>query len=164
MYNPTIEEEHFTKLKPSIPGRNKVFTLRVIDVSGEETYLPMQQKYVQEADGFLICYSSTSSQSFEYAPYNMRLIENYQAYWKKPQVVVVGTKADIKNRREVSTDIGERFAKQCKARFVETSAKTGDNIKLAFELLLLQIIAMEQRHKSELRASKEIGDMIPPNW
>lgn len=46
--------------------------------------------------------------------------------------MLIGNKADLDNRRQVSTEEGERFAKENGLIFLETSAKTAFNVEQAF--------------------------------
>ena len=47
-------------------------------------------------------------------------------------VMLIGNKADLDSRRQVSTEEGERFAKENGLIFLETSAKTSFNVEQAF--------------------------------
>jgi GTPase SAR1 family protein len=44
--------------------------------------------------------------------------------------VLVGNKTDLSDKRQVSTEEGERKAKELNVMFIETSAKAGYNVKL----------------------------------
>ena len=46
---------------------------------------------------------------------------------------IVGNKSDLKDKREVSQEEVDTFASGIGAKFVESSAKTGDNIDHIFE-------------------------------
>ena len=46
--------------------------------------------------------------------------------------MLIGNKADLDSRRQVSTEEGERFAKENGLIFMETSAKTAFNVEQAF--------------------------------
>ena len=47
-------------------------------------------------------------------------------------VMLIGNKGDLDTRRQVSTEEGERFAKEHDLVFLETSAKTSYNVEEAF--------------------------------
>jgi len=47
-------------------------------------------------------------------------------------VMLIGNKSDLDPRRQVSTEEGERFAKENGLIFMETSAKTAFNVEEAF--------------------------------
>lgn len=60
--------------------------------------------------------------------------------------MLVGNKTDLSDKRQVSTEEGERKAKELNVMFIETSAKAGYNVKQVRDkktrLLWLQIIAL----------------------
>lgn len=43
--------------------------------------------------------------------------------------MLVGNKTDLSDKRQVSTEEGERKAKELNVMFIETSAKAGYNVK-----------------------------------
>ena len=47
-------------------------------------------------------------------------------------IMLIGNKADLNHRRQVSTEEGEQFAKENGLIFMETSAKTAANVEEAF--------------------------------
>ncbi|KAG1409662.1 hypothetical protein G6F60_000498 [Rhizopus arrhizus] len=48
-------------------------------------------------------------------------------------IVLVGNKSDLSDKREVTTDDGEKRAKELNVMFIETSAKAGHNVKTLFK-------------------------------
>lgn len=47
--------------------------------------------------------------------------------------MLVGNKTDLSDKRQVSTEEGERKAKELNVMFIETSAKAGYNVKQVLE-------------------------------
>lgn len=47
-------------------------------------------------------------------------------------IMLVGNKTDLSDKRQVSTEEGERKAKELNVMFIETSAKAGYNVKQVF--------------------------------
>jgi Ras-related protein Rab-6A len=47
--------------------------------------------------------------------------------------MLVGNKTDLSDKRQVSTEEGERKAKELNVMFIETSAKAGYNVKQVTE-------------------------------
>lgn len=55
-------------------------------------------------------------------------------------IMLVGNKTDLQDKRQVTTEEGEKKAKELNVMFIETSAKSGYNVKqvcLAFSGLLV---------------------------
>jgi len=47
-------------------------------------------------------------------------------------IILIGNKSDLDQKRQVSKEEGERFAKENGLIFMETSAKTAENVEEAF--------------------------------
>ena len=60
----------------------------------------------------------------------------------KAVYMVVGHKADINEERAVTTKEGRHFAEFHGLRFLETSAKTGQNVEEAFQVITKDIYEM----------------------
>lgn len=58
------------------------------------------------------------------------------AYCEKPDIVLVGNKADLERIRVVSEGRARGFAEQYNLPYIETSVLTGENVKKAFDVLL----------------------------
>lgn len=50
-------------------------------------------------------------------------------------IMLVGNKTDLSDKRQVSTEEGERKAKELNVMFIETSAKAGYNVKQVSRLI-----------------------------
>lgn len=51
-------------------------------------------------------------------------------------IMLVGNKTDLSDKRQVSTEDGERKAKELNVMFIETSAKAGYNVKQVIQQIL----------------------------
>ena len=58
-------------------------------------------------------------------------------------IVLVGNKTDLSDRRQVTTEEGEKKAKEAGVLFLETSAKAGFNVKGLFRKLAMALPGME---------------------
>lgn len=56
------------------------------------------------------------------------------------EVLLVGTKSDLQVQREVSFEEANNFAQENGLLYIETSAKTGNNIQEAFQMTVRKII------------------------
>jgi len=63
--------------------------------------------------------------------------------------MLVGNKTDLSDKRQVSTEEGERKAKELNVMFIETSAKAGYNVKQVteefFQYLILRMSELEKQ-------------------
>ncbi len=108
------------------------------DLAGQAQFKRVRLKYLANAIAGILVYDVTNRASFE------NIDENWYKEVKKasPNIVLilVGNKIDLKKERVVSSEEGESLSKQLKLTYMETSAKTGENINDAFKMLALQII------------------------
>merc|ERR1712004_504413 len=63
-------------------------------------------------------------------------------------IVLVGNKTDLADKRQVSIDEGERKAKELNVMFIETSAKTGYNVKQLFRRVAAALPGMEPKEQT----------------
>lgn len=54
-------------------------------------------------------------------------------------IMLVGNKTDLSDKRQVSTEEGERKAKELNVMFIETSAKAGYNVKQVIIIIIFFI-------------------------
>jgi len=106
-------------------------TLEVWDTAGQERFRSLTPMYYRDAKVALVCYDITNKQSFESAKYwYNQLVENGDNDCIK---ILVATKSDLYDQREV--EVVERYLKRANiSYFMETSAKTGQNIDKLFNL------------------------------
>ncbi|VDM72055.1 unnamed protein product [Strongylus vulgaris] len=66
-------------------------------------------------------------------------------------VLLIGNKSDLRNLREVPSDIARRFSEENDLTFIETSALDNSNVEKAFTLVLTKIYrsGMANIHKNE---------------
>jgi GTPase KRas protein len=93
----------------------------------------------RKGDGFLLVYSITSRATFERLEYFRQRIVHTKG--NIPRIIFVGNKADRKFSREVSKVEGEQLAARFGSSFIETSAKTAQNVDEAFADLVRELRA-----------------------
>jgi len=103
--------------------------LQIWDTAGQERYRTITSSYYRGADGVIIVYDITNLTSFAHISNWMAECDKYNPKMMK---ILVGNKCDI-DRREISSEEGDRLAKKYNMHFIETSAKTGHNVYEAFE-------------------------------
>ncbi|KAJ3434197.1 ras and ef-hand domain-containing protein [Anaeramoeba flamelloides] len=121
----------------------KKIDLRIWDTAGQERYRSINRSYFQGTCGALLVYDITSIHSFETLPYWIKEIQEYAP--ENVQMVLVGNKIDLVDDRKVSTEMGEKFANDNQLDICETSAKTAENVRDAFELCIKKVLDSVER-------------------
>ncbi|KAI3923763.1 hypothetical protein MKW98_011393 [Papaver atlanticum] len=100
------------------------------DTAGQERYHSLAPMYYRGASAAAIVYDITSMDSFRRAK---KWVEELEARGNPNMVMLlVGNKADLESSRKVATEDGEQYAKENGMFFMETSAKTGQNVNELF--------------------------------
>ncbi|KAI0076770.1 hypothetical protein K474DRAFT_1597293 [Panus rudis PR-1116 ss-1] len=132
-YDPTIEDAY----RKQMVLDNKMCFVEVIDTAGQEEYKTLRDQWVREGQGFILVYSVTSRISFQ------RLASFRQSLLKikgqNAAYLLVGNKSDQVSDREVTREEGAQLATLFGCNFLETSAKTGQNIERVFTTLIRQL-------------------------
>lgn len=90
----------------------------------------------------MFVYDITKKDTFESVE---RRIENVSENTENDVArVLVGNMCDLSDKRDVPKERGERLAAEYGIKFIETSAKTGENIDQAFFMLAREIRKIER--------------------
>ncbi|CAD8206645.1 unnamed protein product [Paramecium pentaurelia] len=121
--------------------------------AGQESFLYINQSYYRSAAGAIVVYDITKRKSYK----NMvRWMEEVKKNGNpKLSILLVGNKGDLESeqlqyqisRRQISYNEAHQFAKECGIEFLETSAKTANNVEEIFikmAQILLEKINLEQ--------------------
>ncbi|EDV27868.1 uncharacterized protein TRIADDRAFT_20540, partial [Trichoplax adhaerens] len=120
--------------------------LQIWDTAGQERFRSVTHAYFRDAHALLLLYDVTNKKSFENV---LSWIEDINAHAGNDVVVMLlGNKADLTTEKVIKTEQGEKLAKDNNIAFMETSAKTGMNIDLAFHA-----IAKNLKEKKTLRSN-----------
>ncbi|XP_072339052.1 ras-related protein Rab-37-like isoform X3 [Scyliorhinus torazame] len=111
------------------------------DTAGQERFRSVTHAYYRDAQALLLLYDITSKSSFD----NTRawLTEVHEYAQQDVVIMLLGNKADITSERAIKREEGEKLAREYGVPFIETSAKTGINVELAF-----LAVAKELKHRS----------------
>ncbi|KAL9059054.1 MAG: hypothetical protein Q9162_001442 [Coniocarpon cinnabarinum] len=126
-YDPTIEDSYRKQCEID----NETALLDVLDTAGQEEYSAMREQYMRTGEGFLLVYSITSRESFEEVLQFQQQILRVKDKDYFP-IILVGNKCDLESERKVPYEQGEQAAKDFRCPFIETSAKSRQNVERAF--------------------------------
>ena len=129
---------------------NNVLKLQIWDTCGQEVYKSLISNFYRNSSLALILYAINNRDSFQHAETWLNDLKN-QAN-PNVRVFLVGNKSDLENERVVTKEEGEKFKEEKKLdRFIETSAKTGENARSA----LLE--AAKLLYKDYLKAKQNLA-------
>ena len=101
------------------------------DTAGQEKFQNIAKQYYKGANGVLLIYDICNKKSFERVEFWLKeLKENNKI--DDLYICLVGNKIDMEDKREISTEKGEQYAKDNNISFLEVSAKSGKGITELF--------------------------------
>ena len=127
-YSPTVGFEFLTF---NVKVEDQNIKLQIWDTCGQEVYRSLISSFYRSASLAIIVYSIDSEESFS----NIEKWLNDIKSQSNPNIKIflIGNKADLEDKRQVTKEKGENFYKQNKLSFfTETSAKTGFNVQNVF--------------------------------
>jgi len=117
--------------KYNFDGNN--FHIKIWDTAGQEKYRnSLTRDIFHRLHGAFLVYDVSNKESFEKITHWMELIKREAS--ENTSVILVANKIDLDF--EVTREEGKELAQEFCVPFVETSAKTQENIDFALELLL----------------------------
>ncbi|XP_032220787.2 EF-hand calcium-binding domain-containing protein 4B isoform X2 [Nematostella vectensis] len=120
--------------------------IQLWDTAGQERFRSITKQYFRKADGILIFYDVTAESSFTNLKSWMVSVE--EGAEEGVAKMVLGNKTDLaedEESRVVKTIDGKNLANQYDALYMETSAKTGNNIQEAMYKLAEVLQAREDQ-------------------
>ena len=109
---------------------NNVVKLQIWDTCGQEVYKSLISNFYRNSSLALIIYAINNKDSFQHAENWLNDLKNQSN--PNVRVFLVGNKSDLEDQRVITKEEGERFKEEKKLdRFIETSAKTGENARSA---------------------------------
>ncbi len=112
-------------------GKDITVNLMIWDIAGQPQFYMLHRPYFNGADGMMLVYDITRSSSFS----------NINNWWSTsikyglsaiPRILI-GNKIDLKDDRKIILPMAEHLSEKINAPFFETSAVTGENVKLIFQ-------------------------------
>ena len=116
----------------TIEINGKMIKIQIWDTAGQEAFQAITRTYYKGAIGALLVYDITRKDTFIHATKWLEEVKNNSS--KTITIILIGNKRDLENKRQVTYEEGEAFAKENGLMFLETSAKTAYNVVESFNL------------------------------
>ena len=148
-YKCTIQVEKTVKVLNE--DENTSIRLNIWDTVGQEKYKALTRQYYHDSDGAFIVFDLTSRESFDNIKNWINDLKSYGS--EDTNIIILGNKSDEKNKREISE---EEIKDQLNNDYIylDVSAKTGNNISLAFDKL--KKLIMEYLKIKEMKVMKNM--------
>ena len=124
---------------------NKKIKLQLWDTAGQERFRSITRADYKKFNLFVIVYAINDKKSFE----NIQSwVEDVKTQNKDAKFLLVGNKCDLKgDKKQVTKEEAEEYAKKYNMKFFEVSAKTEEGIKEMFEYIIPELLEDEKEKK-----------------
>ncbi|XP_057458279.1 ras-related protein RHN1-like isoform X3 [Lotus japonicus] len=124
---PTVGAAFFTQILSLSEATVK---FDIWDTAGQERYHSLAPMYYRGAAAAIVVYDISSIDTFVQAK---KWVQELQRHGNQKLVMALAAnKSDLEPKREVETEEGEKFAQENGMFYMETSAKTAENINELF--------------------------------
>ena len=149
----TIGTDKFDKIIKIENG--KEIKLVIWDTAGQERFRSIALSAIKSVNGIILVADLTKKASF----INIKMwLEDIQNNFNNPSLVLFGNKADLTEKRQVTSEEAKKYAEDNKLVYFETSAKTNQGINEGFAYIANQAYKKaEQKLNSGKSKNIEIG-------
>lgn len=120
---------------------DRTVRLQLWDTAGQERFRSLIPSYIRDSTVAVVVYDITNANSFHQTS---KWIDDVRTERGSDVIIMlVGNKTDLSDKRQVSTEEGERKAKELNVMFIETSAKAGYNVKQLFRRVAAALPGMD---------------------
>jgi len=125
-------------LTQTVNVKDYTVKFEIWDTAGQERYHSLAPMYYRGAAAAIIVYDLTNRQSFVRAKTWVKELQKQQG---NPNIVIAlaGNKLDLLDKRQVDAEEAKQYADENNLYFLETSAKTDQNVTTLFEAIALKL-------------------------
>ncbi|XP_052796840.1 ras-related protein Ral-A-like isoform X1 [Mya arenaria] len=173
MYEEFVEDYEPTKAdsyRKKVVLDGEEVQIDILDTAGQEDYAAIRDNYFRSGEGFLCVFSITEQESFQATAEFREQILRVKNDDNIP-FLLVGNKADLDDKRQVTLEEANQRAHSWSVPYVETSAKTRANVDKGFYDLMRLMKASKvakrtatPRVKIEKINSSEGGEKKEGGW
>lgn len=140
---------------------DRTVRLQLWDTAGQERFRSLIPSYIRDSTVAVVVFDITNVNSFQQTS---KWIDDVRTERGSDVIIMlVGNKTDLSEKRQVSTEEGEKKARELNVMFIETSAKTGYNVKQLFRRVAAALPGMDanNEHRKEDLIEVKLQDKHP---
>jgi len=126
--------------------------LQIWDTAGQERFRTITSTYYRDTHGVIIVYDVSSGESFANVK---RWLHEIEQNCEVVNMILVGNKDDMPERKVVLTEDAKRFASQMGIQLFETSAKDNKNVEEMFQAITRQVLATKKERKEQASSQND---------
>ncbi|XP_035034361.1 ras-related protein Rab-6A isoform X1 [Hippoglossus stenolepis] len=145
---------------------DRTIRLQLWDTAGQERFRSLIPSYIRDSAAAVVVYDITNVNSFQQTT---KWIDDVRTERGSDVIIMlVGNKTDLADKRlvghyrQITTEEGEQRAKEMNVLFIETSAKTGYNVKQLFRRVAAALPGMDNTQDKSREDMIDIKLEKPP--
>jgi len=128
-----------------LEDKDATVTLMFWDIAGQPQFYMLHRPYYNGADGIILVFDITRSSTFSN-------INNWYSSAVKYGLsgvprILIGNKVDLKDERKIILPMAEHLSEKLNAPYFETSALTGENVKVVFQKIAELVFKSKVNYK-----------------
>ena len=153
-YLATVGLDYYTKQEMI----NDITVLvKLWDTAGQERFKALTPNYFRNAEGVVLAYDVTNSESFDNLKFWINSIKsNLGEKNIFIPIIIIGNKIDMEGMRDITKEDASKFAKENNYKYFETSAKTGQGVDEAIRDLVNQILENSDKNDAAKGERKSV--------
>ncbi|KAH0830693.1 GTP binding protein [Lanmaoa asiatica] len=126
---------------------DRTVRLQLWDTAGQERFRSLIPSYIRDSSVAIVVYDITNRQSYLSTS---KWIDDVRSERGNDVIIVlVGNKADLSEKRQVTIEEATQKATQMNIMFMETSAKAGHNVKSLFKKIAMSLPGMDNNVQAD---------------
>jgi len=139
---------------------DRTVRLQLWDTAGQERFRSLIPSYIRDSTVAIVVFDITNRQSFLSTTKWIDDVRSERG--NDVMVVLVGNKADLSDKRQVTLEEATAKAQELSIMFMETSAKAGHNVKSLFKKIAMSLPGMEKDNQNTDAQNTKIDVTSPP--
>ncbi|MBY9012155.1 MAG: GTP-binding protein [Candidatus Lokiarchaeota archaeon] len=128
-----------------LEDQDATINLMFWDIAGQPQFYMLHRPYFNGADGILLVFDTTRSSTFSN-------VNNWYSSAVKYGLsgvprILIGNKVDLKEERKIILPMAEHLSEKLNAPYFETSALTGENVKIVFQKIAELVYKSKMNYK-----------------